>query len=142
MIKNLLVAVVAEQSKAFGMLAAGALGVVTAATIATAPASAEPQPQPHCTAAVLSSTLGPVASATGDYLSSHPDANQVVTAAGSQSQQEGETSIKVYFATHPEQWLDLKAIGQPLADLRKACPSQASGPPPDLGKLFDAMATP
>lgn len=139
MIKNLLVAV-SGRSRSFGLLAAGALGVVALATIATAPASAVPTPQ--CTAAGLSSTLGPVAAATGDYLASHPDANQVVTAAGSQSQQEGETSIKIYFATHPEQWLDLKAIGQPLADLRKACPQAGSGPPPDLGKLFDAMASP
>jgi hemophore-related protein len=138
MIKKLLVTVGAGS----GRVAVGALGVVAVATIATAPASAEPQPQPQCTAAVLSSTLGPVASATGDYLTSHPDANQVVTAAGSQSQVEGETSIKVYFATHPEQWLDLKAIGQPLTNLRKACPSAGNGPPPDLGKLFDAMATP
>jgi hemophore-related protein len=136
MIKKLLAAVVAARRGALGMLV-GALGVLAAATIALPSASA----QPECTAAVLSSTLGPVASATGDYLASHPDANQVVTAAGALPPQEAEKSIKIFFATHPQQWIDLRNIARPLADLRQACPAQASGPPPDLGRLFDAMAS-
>jgi hemophore-related protein len=136
MIKKLLVAV-AARGGAFGMLAAGALGVLAAATIALPSASA----QPECTAARLSSTLGPVATATGDYLASHPDANQVVTAAGSLPPQDAEKSIKIFFATHPQEWVELRAIARPLADLRQQCPTQGSGPPPDLGKLFDAMAT-
>ena len=119
------------------MLAAGALWLA-AATIALPSASADSP----CTAAGLSSALGPVATSTGAYLASHPDVNQVVTDAGSQSPAEAEKSIKIYFATHPQQWLDLKAIAQPLTDLRAQCPSQASGPPPDLGKLFDAMSQP
>jgi hemophore-related protein len=134
MIKKLLVAVVAARGGAFGMLAAGALGLLAAATIALPSASA----QPECTAAGLSSTLGPVAAATGDYLASHPDANQVVTAAGALPPQDAETSIKAYFVAHPLQWADLKAIARPLASLRQQCPVQ--GAPPDLAKLFDAMA--
>jgi hemophore-related protein len=137
MIKKLLVAAVAGRGGAFGMLAAGALGVLAAATIALPSASA----QPECTAAGLSSTLGPVATATGDYLASHPDANQVVTAAGSMAPQDAEKSIKIFFALHPQEWVELRAIARPLADLRQQCPAQGSGPPPDLGKLFDAMAT-
>jgi hemophore-related protein len=137
MIKKLLAAVVAARGGALGMLVAGALGVLAAATVALPSASA----QSDCTAAALSSALGPVATATGDYLASHPDANQVVTAAGSLSPQEAEKSIKIFFATHPQQWIDLRAIARPLADLRQQCPAQASGPPPDLGRLFDAMAT-
>jgi len=136
MIKKLLAAVVAARGGALGMLVAGALGVLAAATIALPSASA----QPECTAAGLSSTLGPVASATGDYLASHPDANQVVTAAGALAPGDAEKSIKIFFATHPNQWQDLKAIARPLADLRQQCP-QGSGPPPDLGRLFDAMAS-
>lgn len=135
MIEKLPVAVVAARGGGFGRLAAGALGLLAAATVALPSASAEPT----CTAAGLSSALGPVATATGDYLGSHPDANQVVTAAGALPPEEGEKSIKIYFATHPQQWLDLKAIAQPLASLRQQCP-QGAGPPPDLGRLFDAMA--
>jgi heme-binding protein len=137
MIKKLLAAVVGARGGALGMLVAGTLGVLAAATIVLPSASA----QPECTAAGLSSTLGPVATATGDYLASHPDANQVVTAAAALSPQDAEKSIKIFFATHPQQWVDLKAIARPLADLRQQCPAQASGPPPDLGKLFDAMAS-
>jgi heme-binding protein len=136
MIKKLLVAVVGARGGAFGMLAAGALGVLAAATVALPSASAEPE----CTAAGLSSALGPVATATGAYLASHPDANQVVTAAGALPPDEAEKSIKIFFATHPQQWVEMRAIARPLADLRQQCPAQAAGPPPDLGKLFDAMA--
>jgi hemophore-related protein len=136
MIKKLLVAAIAARGGAFGMLAAGALGVLAAATIALPSASAEPE----CTAAGLSSTLGPVATATGDYLASHPDLNQVLTSAGSLPGDEAEKSIKIFFATHPQQWIDLRAIGRPLADLRQQCPVQAAGPSPDIGKLYDAMA--
>jgi hemophore-related protein len=136
MIKKLLVAVVAARGGAFGMFAAGAVGLLAAVTIALPSASADPE----CTAAALSSALGPVASATGDYLASHPDANQAVTAAGSLPPEEGEKSIKIFFATHPQMWIDLRAIARPLADLRQQCPAQAAGPPPDIGKLYDAMA--
>ncbi|MDT5337036.1 MAG: heme-binding protein [Mycobacterium sp.] len=137
MIKSLSVTVTAARGGISGVLAAGAIGVLSAATIALPSASADSL----CTAAGLSSALGPVATATGDYLAAHPDANDAVTSAGSLPPQEGEKSIKIYFATHPQQWIELKAIALPLANLRQQCPSQAVGPPPDLGKLFDAMAS-
>jgi hemophore-related protein len=136
MIKEISVAAVAARGRACS-LAAGAVWLA-AATIGLPSASADNP----CTAAGLSSALGPVATATGAYLASHPDANDVVTAAGSQSPQEAEKSIKIYFLTHPQQWADLQAIAKPLTDLRAECPSQSAGPPPDLGKLFDAMAQP
>jgi hemophore-related protein len=136
MIKKLLVAAAAARGRAFGIFAASAVGGLAAATIALPSASADPE----CTAAGLSSTLGPVATATGDYLTSHPDANQVLTSAGSLPADEAEKSIKIFFATHPQMWIDLRAIGRPLADLRAACPAQAAGPSPDIGKLYDAMA--
>ena len=66
------------QRGASGVLAAGVLGGLIAATIALPTASA----QPECTAAGLSNELGSVASATGGYLASHPGANDVVTNAG------------------------------------------------------------
>jgi heme-binding protein len=138
MIKKLSGAVVAVRGRASGMLAVGLLGALASTTIALPSASADNP----CTAAGLSSALGPVATATGAYLASHPDANQVVTAAGSQAPADAEKSIKIYFAIHPDQWMDLRAIAQPLTDLRAQCPSQSAGPPPDLGRLFDAMAQP
>ena len=81
------------QRGAFGVLAAGVLGGLVAATIALPTASAQPQ----CTAAELSNELGSVASLTGGYLASHPGANDVVTNAGAQPAGEGENSIRAYF---------------------------------------------
>jgi hemophore-related protein len=120
--------------RSFRVLAAGALGGLTAATIALPTAYAEPQ----CTAAGLSDALGSVATQTGQYLASHPDANQVVTDAGTLPPQEGEASIRTYFAAHPQQWAELQTIARPLASLRQGCQVQVA--PQQIAKLFDAMA--
>jgi heme-binding protein len=122
------------QRVAFGVFAAGGIGGIAAAMIALPTASAQPQ----CTAANLSSTLGSVASATGQYLDGHPDANQVVTNAGAQSPQDGENSIRNYFAGHPQQWADLQGVARPLANLRQQCQVQVA--PAQIARLFDAMA--
>ena len=119
---------------AFG-LAAAVLAVLPAATVAVPTASAQPQ----CTAAGLSNALGTVASATGQYLSSHPDADQAVTNAGAQSQQDAENSIRSYFASHPQEWRDLQGIARPLAGLRSQCQVQVA--PAQIARLFDAMAS-
>jgi hemophore-related protein len=116
-----------------GVLACAA-GALVAATIAMPTASAEPQ----CTAAELSSTLGSVAAATGQYLNNNSDANRVVTDAGSMSPQDGENSIRTYFAAHPQQWAELQGIARPLANLRQQCQVQVA--PAQIARLFDAMA--
>ena len=120
--------------RSFGALAAGALGGLAATTIALPTAVAQPQ----CTASGLSSALGSVASATGQYLDSHTDANQVVTNAGAMSPQDGENSIRTYFAAHPQEWNDLRGIARPLASLRQQCQVQVA--PAQIARLFDAMA--
>jgi len=53
--------------RGIGALAVGALAGLAATTLALPTAAAQPQ----CTAAGLSSTLGSVASATGQYLGRH-----------------------------------------------------------------------
>jgi heme-binding protein len=120
---------------ALGVLAAGALGGVAAATIAVPTASAQPQ----CTAAGLSNALGTVSSATGGYLASHPGANDVVTNAGALPPGEGENSIRAYFVAHPQEWNDLQAIAQPLRALRQQCNVNVA--PDQIARLFDAMAS-
>lgn len=120
---------------AFGVLAVSAIGVLAAAMIAVPTAVAQPQ----CTASGLSNALGTVASATGAYLSSHPGANDVVTNAGALPEGEAENSIRVYFATHQQEWAELQAIAQPLRSLRKACSVDVA--PAQIARLFDAMAT-
>ena len=123
------------QRGASGVLAAGVLGGLIAATIALPTASAEPE----CTAAGLSNELGSVASATGGYLASHPGANDVVTNAGALPSQDGENSIRAYFVAHPQEWADLQAIAQPLRSLRQQCNVDVA--PAEIARLFDAMAS-
>jgi hemophore-related protein len=118
-----------------GVLAAGALGGLTAATIALPTASA----QPECTAAGLSGAIGTVATATGQYLAAHPGANDAVTNAGALPPQDAENSIRSYFAGHPQEWADLQAIARPLANLRQGCDVDVA--PGQIARLFDAMAS-
>jgi heme-binding protein len=94
--------------------------------------------EPACTAAGLSTTLGGVAAATGQYLDGHPDANQAITNAGSMSAQEGENAIRSYFVAHPGEWSELRNIGGPLANLRHQCQVQVA--PAQIARLYDAMS--
>jgi hemophore-related protein len=120
---------------ALGVLAAGALGGLAAGAIVLPTASAEPQ----CTAAELSSTLGTVSTETGQYLASHPGANDVVTNAGALPPGDGENSIRAYFVAHPAEWADLQGIARPLASLRQQCNVDVA--PAQIARLFDAMAS-
>jgi hemophore-related protein len=120
--------------RGFGVFAATALGGLAAATIALPTASA----QPPCTAAGLTDTLGSVATATGQYLASHPDADEAVTNAGALSSQDADAAIRTYFVAHPQQWGELQSIARPLAGLRQHC--QTNVAPASIARLFDAMA--
>lgn len=120
---------------ALGLLMSGAVGGLAATTIALPTAAA----QPECTAAGLSTALGSVSTATGDYLASHSGANDVVTNAGAMPPGEGENAIRAYFVAHPQEWADLQAIAQPLRTLRQQCNVDVA--PAQIARLFDAMAS-
>lgn len=107
-----------------GVFAAGVLGAAVAATIAAPAANADAGP---CTAAGLSNTVSGVTAAAGQYLDSHPDANDAITAAGSQTPQKAEADLRAYFVSHPQQYNDLRAIARPLADLRGSCNTNVNG---------------
>jgi hemophore-related protein len=116
-----------------GALAAGALGAVVVGTVAAPTAAAAP-----CTASGLSTTASGVLSAAGVYLDAHPGANDVLTAAGTQSPDDARSSVRGYFIGHPGEFLDLQAIAQPLKDLRSQCGIAVS--PGQLALLFDEVA--
>ena len=120
---------------AFAVLAASAIGGLAAATIAIPTASAEP----GCTAAGLSSALGTVSTATGQYLDAHPGADDAITNAGALAPGEGENAIRAYFVAHPQEWTDLQGIARPLANLRQQCDVDVA--PAQIARLFDAMAS-
>lgn len=123
------------QRGALGVLVAGALGGLAAATIAMPTAAAQPQ----CTAAGLSNAIGTVSTATSGYLASHPGANDAVTNAGALPGGDAENSIRAYFAAHPQEWGDLQRIAQPLRALRQQCDVDVA--PAQIAQLFDAMAS-
>ena len=118
----------------FGVVPVCVLCAVTA--VFTSPtAGAAPDP---CSASGLAATASGVLSAAGGYLDSHPDANNVLTAAVSQSPADARSSVRGYFVSHPSQFLDLQNIAKPLTDLRGQCNTSVS--PDQLASLFDALS--
>jgi heme-binding protein len=113
-------------------LAACALGGIAASTLAAPTASAAP-----CTAGGLSSTASGVLAEAGSYLAAHPDADGVLTAAGSQPTGEAKSNVQSYFMAHPSEFLDLKRIAQPLTDLRSQCGVAVS--PGQLAALVESF---
>jgi hemophore-related protein len=120
---------------AAGMLAAVAgAGAVAAAAFTAPSAGAAPAP---CTASAFANTASSVLGAAGQYLDAHPDANQALTDAGSQGEQ-AEGSLRSYFTSHPQQFLDLKGIARPLTDQKSQCNSTVS--PAQLSALLNALS--
>jgi len=115
----------------FGVVAACALGTVAAAASPTAGAA-------PCTASGLATTASGVLSAAGGYLDSHPDANDVLTAAGTQSPADARSSVRGYFLAHPNEFLDLQNIARPLTEMRNQCGVSVS--PTQLATLFDTIS--
>ncbi len=118
------------------VFAAGALGAAVTATITAPAASADTGP---CTAAGLSSTVSGVTAEAGQYLDSHPDANEAITGAGSQTPAQAEADLRNYFVSHPQQYNDLRTIARPLSDLRTSCNTNVSGA--QLAALLQAFTS-
>lgn len=114
---------------AFAGLATFALSVSTA-SIATA--------EPACTASNLAHTSSGVLSGAGGYLDAHPGANDVLTAAATQSTADAQNSIRNYFFMHPAELFELQGIARPLIDLRQQCGIAVS--PGQLATLVDAFS--
>lgn len=119
-----------------GVLATAGLGATAAAVIATPAATAAPAP---CSAAGLATTVGSVAGDAGQYLETHPDANDALTRAGSMSPSDAEASLRGYFGANPSQYNDLRNIAQPLTDLRAQCNTNISGG--QISALLQAFAS-
>jgi hemophore-related protein len=100
--------------------AASALGAAGVANIAAPVAIAAPA---ACTAAGLASTVSSVTAVAGQYLDAHPDVNDALTQAGSQSPEDAKASIRAYFIGHSDEYFALQNIARPLTDLRAQCNS-------------------
>ena len=115
------------------LIAMLALGAFASLTIAVPTAAAAPP----CSAAGMATTASGVLAQAGAYLDAHPEANNVLTAAGTQSTGDAEAAIRAYFLAHPGEFLDLQNIARPLTSLRGQCGVSVS--PGQLATLFDAL---
>lgn len=111
-----------------------ALGAFASLTVAAPTAAAAPP----CSASGMATTASGVLAQAGAYLDAHPQANDVLTAAGTQSTGDAETAIRAYFLAHPGEFLDLQTIARPLTLLRSQCGVSVS--PGQLATLFDALS--
>jgi hemophore-related protein len=116
-----------------GAFATCALGGVAAATIAIPSAGA----QPNCTASGFSHTASGVLAAAGAWLDTHPDANNVLTAAGMQGAG-AEQSVRDYFTARPHEYQELRGIAAPLIDMQRGC--GAAIQPMQIAALYQALS--
>jgi hemophore-related protein len=116
-----------------GAFATCALGGVVAATIAIPAAGAAP----GCSASDFSHTASGVLAAAGGWLDAHPQANDVLTAAGMQGAG-AETSVRDYFVAHPQEYQELRGIAAPLIDMQRGC--GAAIQPMQIAALYTALS--
>ncbi|WAC90383.1 heme-binding protein [Mycobacterium sp. Aquia_213] len=94
------------------LLGGMAIGLVAAPSAAAAP---------DCSPAGVNATVSSVQSAAEQYLSAHPGANQVVSAAYGQPRPEAASSLRGYFTAHPQEYTDLRGILSPIGDTERQC---------------------
>lgn len=80
-------------------------------------AAAEVDCSPESVANTVSSATG----AASNYLTAHPDANQVVVASYSQPRPVASANLRAYFTAHPQQYQDLRGILAPIGDTQQRC---------------------
>ncbi|ACC38910.1 MULTISPECIES: hemophore [Mycobacterium] len=103
----------------FAALVAVGLPGLALVTVAEPTATGATDP---CAASEVARTIGSVAKQTGDYLDSHPETNQAMTAAfqGSAGPQ-SFGSLKSYLEKNPKVASDLQSLSQPLTNLSTQC---------------------
>jgi heme-binding protein len=104
------------------MAAAMLIGGASSAFAQPTPTPPPPgPPPPGCTAADLARVSGGVATATSDYLFSHPDVNNFFTSLRGLPNEEIPNRVRTYMDANPQARSELTAIRQPLTDLRNRC---------------------
>ena len=116
-----------------GLAAGIVLGGTALATVAAPAASAAPD----CSAGAVAGTVSTVTGQARDYLSAHPGANQVVTAAYGQPRPEAEANIRGYFTANPSEYYELRGILSPIGETQRACNVTVLSP--ELASAYDAF---
>jgi len=100
------------------MIIGAASAALIGAAVAATPVANAGEP---CSASTGANIASGVLGAVGGYLDAHPDTDKVITNAGNQSAGAAKNSLTAYFATHPQQMLDLKGIADPLINFKRQC---------------------
>ena len=101
-----------------GMLAGGlAMGISGAPSAIAAP---------DCSPSGVNTTVSSVTGAAQQYLAAHPDANQALIDITRQSSFVAIGQVDGYFAEHPQQADEIRAINAPLTDFKDRCGLQVS----------------
>jgi heme-binding protein len=116
---------ITARRKVAGAVVGSLLGGVAAATLAAPSAVAAPQ---GCSAGEVADTVSSTWSNARQYLNTHPDANQVVTAAFNQPRGQAATDLRNYFTANPGQYYDLKGILSPIGDKQRQCNTTVLSP--------------
>lgn len=95
-------------------------GAVTASLFWSAPTALADAP-PNCTAADMAGVAAGVSAATSAYLFTHPDLNEFVTNLKGQPRDQVMGDVQQYLEARPQMMAEIRAIRQPLADLRNRC---------------------
>jgi heme-binding protein len=108
-------------------LLAGLVATVIAAPMASA--------TPDCSAAGVASTVSSVTGSANQYLSNHPGANAVVTAAKNEPRPQAATDLRNYFTAHPQEYVELRGILAPIGDTQQQCNTTVLSP--DLQSAYN-----
>lgn len=112
------------------LTAALGVGAVTAALLAGMPAAQADAP--NCTAADMAGVAAGVSAATSAYLFTHPDVNEFVTNLKGQPRDQVLNDVQDYLDARPQTKAEIRAIRQPLADLRSRCGISGDATAPDM----------
>ncbi|OBJ48251.1 heme-binding protein [Mycobacterium asiaticum] len=112
-------------------VSAGCLLGGIALGIAGAPSAAA---APDCSPEGVRATVSSVTGDAQQYLSGHPGANQVVSAAYGQPRGEAAANIRSYFTAHPNEYYELRGILAPIGDTERQC--NVSVLPPNLASAY------
>lgn len=105
-------------SAARPMIIGAASAALIGAAVAATPVANAGEP---CSASTGANIASGVLGAVAGYLDAHPDADRVITAAGTQPTGAAKNSLTTFFATHPQQMLELKGLTDPLANFKRQC---------------------
>lgn len=90
-----------------------------AATILAAPiASADTD---VCSGNGVANTVSTVTGSAQHYLSNHPGAGQVLSAAMHQSPAQAAADVRGYFTANPGEYYELRGILAPIGDVQRQC---------------------